>query len=91
MTTVAWDGTTLACDSQYTGSHIETVQLQKIKKLSSGAYFAFAGNPGEAEQVRKESATDEPDATLLVDARRREHLAERPPRTSGASRPWFRQ
>lgn len=53
MTTIAWDGSTLAADSQYTGAHIETVQLQKIKKLSSGAYFAFAGNPGEAEQVRK--------------------------------------
>lgn len=52
MTTIAFDGKILAADSQLTGSHIETVSVQKIRKLKTG-YMATAGDPGEAELVRK--------------------------------------
>lgn len=52
MTTIAFDGKILACDSRLVGEHIETVSLQKIRKIKAG-YFAYCGSPGEAEMVRK--------------------------------------
>ena len=43
MTTVAWDGKTLACDSMISRGEIAYRYGEKLIKLDSGAYIAGAG------------------------------------------------
>lgn len=48
MTTIAWDGKTLASDSQMTGSYIEQKNVSKIIR-KGGDYYGIAGRLSEGK------------------------------------------
>lgn len=44
MTTIAWDGKTMACDSCWAMNGTQTTSMTKLERLSSGAIIGAAGD-----------------------------------------------
>lgn len=76
MTTIAWDGKTLAADSQMTRSGIQYGEVNKIVKLSDGRYFACCGKSTDTVLVvewlnerkpKEKPEVDDGFAAIIVD------------------------
>mgnify|MGYP003642706169 CR=1 FL=1 len=64
MTTIAWDGKTLASDSQMSGGFIEQFTYKKIKTVD-GMYYGMCGRAGDINSFFEGKEIPDDDTELL--------------------------
>jgi 20S proteasome alpha/beta subunit len=61
MTTIAWDGKVLACDSRWSDDNVQVISRTKICRLPSGALYGGAGSCDDRELLAMLAKVKKPD------------------------------